>query len=167
MPAYPYINFEPHLSWFGHNITAIQHHVFLQLMWTSFSWLNHIFNVEKVKITILHCKGVTDMPGLDEEVAHVQKPLIAPHYQNNFTAEKKAIHIELFKHKSLLKMPDISNSIVDRHLTDSDNFSNVEVIKPTSSASTASLVPLYKNQGRQELVEITQYSKHAHQSTGQ
>jgi hypothetical protein len=85
------------------------------------------------------------MPGLDEEVDRVQKPLIAPHYQNNFTAEKKAICIELSRCKSLLKMLDVSNSIVDRDLMNSDDFSDVEIIKPTSSASTASLVPLYKN----------------------
>jgi hypothetical protein len=72
-------------------ITVFQHHVFLQLVWTSVGWLNHVFNVEKVKTIILHCKGVTYMPGLDEEVDHIQKPLLSPHYQKNFTAEKKAI----------------------------------------------------------------------------
>ena len=68
-----YIDFEPHLSWFGHNITAFQHHVFPQLIWTSVGWLNHVFNVEKVKTIILCCKGVMDIPGLDEEVDCVQK----------------------------------------------------------------------------------------------
>lgn len=80
MPAYPYVNFEPHLPRFGHNITAFQHHIFLQLIWTSVSQLNHIFNVEKVKTIILCHKGVMNMPRLDEEVDHIQKLLIAPHY---------------------------------------------------------------------------------------
>jgi len=68
MPAYPYVNFEPLLPRFGHAITAIQHHVFPQLVWTSVGRLNHVFNVEKVKTIILRRKGVTKMPGLNEEV---------------------------------------------------------------------------------------------------
>jgi hypothetical protein len=80
MPAYPYINFEPLLPRFGPNINAIQHHVFPQLVWTSVGRLNHIFNVEKVKTIILRRKGVTKMPGLNEEVERVQKPLLPPHF---------------------------------------------------------------------------------------
>jgi hypothetical protein len=167
MPAYPYINFEPHLSWFGRNITAFQHHVFPQLVWTSVGRLNHVFNVEKVKTIILRRKGVTDMPGFDEEVDRVQKPLITPHYRNNFTAEKKAVRIELSRRKSLLEVPDVSNSKVDRYLMDGDNFSDVWIVEPTSSASTASLGPPYKNRGRREPTEATRYSKHARRSTGQ
>lgn len=167
MPAYPYINFEPHLPRFGHNITAFQHHVFPQLVWTSVARLNHVFNVEKVKTIILRRKGVTDMPGLDEEVNRVQKPLAAPHYRNNLVAEKRAVRNELSRRKSLLKVPSVSNPKVDRRLTDSDGFSDVEIVHPTSSASTASSGPPHQNQGRRESTEATRYSKHARRSTGQ
>jgi hypothetical protein len=80
MPAYPFVNFEPLLPWFGRDISAFQQYVFPQLVWTSVGRLSHCFNVEKMKTIILRCKGVTDMPGLDEEVGHIQKPPVAPHF---------------------------------------------------------------------------------------
>jgi hypothetical protein len=41
-------------------------------------------------------------------------------------------------------MLDVSNLKVDRHLMDNDNFSNVKIVEPTSSASIASLCTLRK-----------------------
>ena len=95
MPTYPYVNFQPLLPRFCHAITTIQYHVFLQVVWTSVGHLNHVFNVEGVKTIILHQKGVTKMPGLNEEVELVLKPLIPPHFQTNFIMEKKVVYIEL------------------------------------------------------------------------
>ena len=95
MPVYPFVNFEPLLSRFGRDISAFQHHVFPQLVWTNVGRLDHFFNVEKVRTIILRRKGVTDMPGLDEEVGRVQKPPLPPHFRTNLVAEKKAVRAEI------------------------------------------------------------------------
>ena len=179
MPAYPYVNFAPLLSRFGRDITAFQHHVFPQLVWTSVGRLDHIFNVEKVRTVILRRKGVTDMPGLEEEVGRVQKPLAAPHYRSNFVAEKKAMRTELSRRKSL----QIPTSKKERHLTaassspsltaapasaspQSDSSSDVEILEPTASASTSSFGSSHKHQDRPE-PPIERYNKHARKCTAQ
>ena len=107
MPAYLYVNFGPLLSQFGHEITSFQHHMFPQLVWTNVGRLSYVFNVEKVKMIVLGRMGVTDMPGLEEEVECIQKPLVVPHYHKNLTAEAKAVCMEISWHKSVSKAPII------------------------------------------------------------
>lgn len=80
MPVYLFINFEPLLSWFSHDISVFQHHVFLQLVWANIGHLSHFFNVEKVKMIILCYKVVADMLEVDKEVGCVQKLLLTPHF---------------------------------------------------------------------------------------
>jgi hypothetical protein len=182
MPAYPYVNFEPLLPRFGHDITAFQHHLFPQLVWTTVGCLNHVFNVEKVKTIILRRKGVLEMPGLDEEVDRVQKPLLPPHFRTNFVAEKKVVRIELSRLKSLQKAhvstvrpnrsPNLSSWSTPTAdsasaIPDSDGLSDVE-IESTPSASSSSLRPSRDLQDRPEPnIEARRYHKHSRKSTAQ
>ena len=109
MPAYPYVNFAPLLPQFGHEIASFQHHMFPQLVWTNVSRLNYVFNVEKVKTIVLRRTGVTDMPGLEEEVECIQTPVVVPHYCKNLTAEAKAVRMEISRRKSVPKAPIITS----------------------------------------------------------
>jgi hypothetical protein len=69
--------------------------MFPQLVWTNVGHLDHGFNVEKVKTIVLRCTGVTDMPGLEEEVERIQKLLVVPHYCKNLAAKTKAVRMEI------------------------------------------------------------------------
>lgn len=104
------------------------------------------------------------MPGLNEEVERVQKPLLPPHFRTNFIAEKKAVRLELSRRNSLQKAP-VSTVRPNRDLTPSGSWpsptavsaltapynsdlSDVEIVEPTPVASSSSLGSLYKHQGR-------------------
>ena len=117
------------------------------------------------------------MPGLDEEVERMQKPLLPPHFRTNFVAEKKAVCIELSRRKSLQKVL-VSTVRPNRSLTlsswsaptavsastipDSDGLSDVEIVGSILSASSSSL------QDRPEPnIEAGRYRKHSRRSTAQ
>lgn len=88
------------------------------------------------------------MPGLEEEVDRVLKPPAAPHYRKNFTAETKAVRMEISRHKSL-QMASISTAKTPRRpvassspwspavsapaLPHSNSSSDVEFVEPNSS----------------------------------
>jgi len=49
------------------------------------------------------------MPGLEEEVEHIQKLLVVPHYCKNSTAEAKTVCMEISQYKSVPKAPIIAS----------------------------------------------------------
>ena len=134
MPAYPYINFEPLLPRFGRDITALQHYAFPQLIWTSVGRLDHVFNVEKTKTIVLRRKGVKDVLGLDEEVERILRPSVAPHFRNNFVAERKAVRTEISRRRSLQKAPLLTVRPA-RNLALSDSWSSAFTTVSASSPS--------------------------------
>ena len=134
MPAYPYVNFEPLLPRFGRDITALQHYAFPQLIWTSVGRLDHVFKVEKTKVIILRRKGVKDVLGLDEEVERILRPPVAPHFRNNFVAERKAVRTEISRRSSLQKAP-LSTVKLTRNLAPSDSWLSAFTTATASSPS--------------------------------